>query len=121
MGKNHTFFCKKSVSYLRATRLVAGTIDEAKLRTNRALASQISTPLSSCVSSFPPSVSSNSQFSSASKVSGTDAAHGDLLEPIPSPPVSSVLGKIEFGRKLLFESYCFFDSGHPEPGHDEAW
>ena len=83
-----------------------GTVG-AKPRTNRALASQISAPLSSRVPSFPPSVPSSSQVSSASKVSGTDAAHDDLLEPITSPPVSYVLGKIEFGRKPLFELDCF--------------
>ena len=78
---------------MQATRLVPGTVG-AKPRTNRALASQISAPLSnSYVPSFPPSVPSSSQVSSASKVSGTDAAHDDLLEPISSLPVSSVLGK----------------------------
>ena len=75
-----------------------GTVG-AKPRTNRALASQISAPPSSCVPSFPPSVPNSTRFSSASKVSGTDAVYGDLLEPIPSPPVSSVSGKIEFGRE----------------------
>ena len=66
--------------------------------------------------SFPPSVSSSSQLSSASKVSGTDAAYGDLLEPIPSPPVSFVLGKIEFGRKPLFELDCFLTATALNPG-----
>ena len=47
------------------------------------------------------------RFSGASKVSGTDAAYGDLLEPIPSP-LSSVLGQVEFGKKPLFESDCFW-------------
>ncbi|CAN0191358.1 unnamed protein product, partial [Ascophyllum nodosum] len=104
MGKTLTTFpCEKSGSYMRANRLAPGSVG-AKPRTNRALASQISAPLSSCVPYFPPSVPSSSQFSSASKVSGTDAAYGDLLEPIPSPPVRFVLEKIEFGRKPLFES-----------------
>ena len=115
MGKNITFPCEKGGSYLRATRLTAGTVG-AKPRTNRALTSQISTPLCSCVPSFPPSVSRSSQVSSASKVSGTDAARNDLLEPIPSPPVSSVLGKIEFGRKPLFESDCFLTAAALNPG-----
>ena len=92
VGKNITFPCEKSGSYMRVTRLAPGTVG-AKPRTNRALASQISAPLSSCVLSCPPSVPNSSRFSSASKVSGTDAAYGDLLEPIPSPPVSSVLGE----------------------------
>ena len=70
IGKNLTFPCGKSGSYLRATRLAPGTVG-ARPRTNRALASQISTPLSSCVPSFPPSVPSSSQFSSASKISGS--------------------------------------------------
>ena len=58
MGENLTFPCEKSGSYLRATRLVSGTV-KAKPRTNRALliASQISAPLSSCVPSFPLSAS----------------------------------------------------------------
>ena len=47
---------------------------------------------------------------------GTDAAHDDLLEPISSPPVSSVLGKIEFGRKPLSESDCFFTAAALNPG-----
>ena len=115
MGKNLTFPCEKSGSYLRATPLVPDTVG-AKQRTNRALASQISAPLSSCVPSFPPSVPNSSQVSSASKVSGTDAAHDGLLEPIPSPPVSSVLGKIEFGRKPLFESNCFLTAAALNPG-----
>ena len=66
--------------------------------------------------SFPPSVPSISQVSIASKVSGTDAARDDLLEPIPSPPVSSVLEKIEFGRKPLFESDCFLTAAALNPG-----
>ena len=115
MGQNLTFPCEKGGSYLRATRLTAGT-EGAKPRTNRALASQISTPLCSCVPSFLPSVSRSSQVSSASKVSGTDAARDDLLEPIPSPPVSSVLGKIECGRKPLFESDCFLTAAALNPG-----
>ena len=115
MEQNLTFPCEKGGSYLSATRLTAGTVG-AKPRTNRALASQISTPLCSCVPSFPPSVPSSLQISSASKVSGTDAARDDLLEPIPSPPVSSVLGKIEFGRKPLFESDCFLTAAALNPG-----
>ena len=115
MGKKLTFPCEKSGSYLRATRLAPGSVG-AKPRTNRALASQISAPVSSCVPSFPPSVSSSSQFSTASKASGTDAAYGDLLEPIPSPPVSFVLEKIKFGRKPLFESDCFFTATALNPG-----
>ena len=55
-----------------------------------------------------PSVLNSSCFSSASKISGTDAAYGDLLGPAPSPPVSSVLGEIESGRKPLFEMDYFF-------------
>ena len=106
MGENLTFPCEKSGSYLRATRLAPGTVG-AKPRTNQALASQMSAPLSSCVPSFSPSVPSSLQVSSASKVSGTNTTYGDLLEPIPSSPLSSMLGKIEFGRKPLFESDCF--------------
>ena len=113
MGKSLTFPCEKSGSYLRATRLAPGTVG-AKPRANRALASQISSPLSSCVPLFPPSVPSSSK-KSASKVSGTDAVYGDLLERLPFPPVSSVLGKIDFGRKPLF------DSGRPEPRNVEPW
>ena len=116
MGKNLTFPCEKGGSYLRATRLAAGTVGANRLVTNRALASQISTPLCSCVPSFPPSVPSISQVSIASKVSGTDAARDGLLEPIPSPPVSSVLGKIVFGRKPLFESDCFLTAAALNPG-----
>ena len=102
-GGNLAFACKKRRSYLRASRLAPGTV-RAKPRTNRALiASPISTPLSSCVPPCPPRVPSSVRFSSALKVSGTDAAYGDLLEPFPSPVESSVLGKIEFGRKYLFE------------------
>ena len=73
MGNSLVFPCEKSGSYLRATRLVPVTV-EATPRTNRALTSQIYAPLNSCVPSFRPSVPSSSQFSSASKVSGTDTA-----------------------------------------------
>ena len=69
MGEKLTFPCKKNGSYSRASRLTPGTVGE-KTRTNRALASQIFTPLSSCVSSFPPSVPNSSRFSSASNVPG---------------------------------------------------
>ena len=115
MGENLTFPCEKSGSYLRATRLAPGTVG-AKPRTNQALTSQISAPLSSCVPSFSPSVPSSLQFSSASKVSGTNTTYGDLLEPIPSSPLSSILGKIEFGRKPLFESDCFLTAAVLNPG-----
>ena len=115
VGKNITFPCEKRGSYVRASRLAPGTVG-AKPGTNRVLASQISAPLSSCVPSCPPSVPNSSRFSSASKVSGTDAAYGGLLEPIPSPPVSSVLGEIEFGRKPLFESDCFLTAAALNPG-----
>ena len=74
MGENLTFPCKKSGSYLRVTRLAPGTVG-AKPRANQALASQIAAPLNSCVPSFPPNVPSSLQFSSASKVSGTDTAY----------------------------------------------
>ena len=52
VGKNLTFPCEKSGSYLRASRLAPGTVG-AKSRTNRALASQVCAALSSCVSSCP--------------------------------------------------------------------
>ena len=45
----------------------------------------------------------------SSSVSGTNSAHGDLLEPIPSHPLSCVLGEIEFGGKPPFESECISD------------
>ena len=96
------FPCEKSGSYLRASRLAPGTVG-AKARTNRALASQISTPLS--ISEPPcsqnvPSVPNSSRFSSALNVSRIDAVYDDLLEPIPSLPISYVLEEIEFGRIL---------------------
>ena len=91
LGKSLTFPCENSGSYLQASRLAPGTVG-AKQRTNRAAASQISAPLSSCVPSSSPNVSNSSRFSSASKVLGTDLAYGGFLEPIPSPPASSVLG-----------------------------
>ena len=109
VGKNLTFSCEKSISYLRASRRTPGTVG-AKARTNQALASQISTPLSSCVppcSQSVPNVPNSSRFSSASNVSGTDAAYDDLLELIPplSPLSYQVcVWEIEFGRKPLFES-----------------
>ena len=115
VAENLTFPCEKSGLYIRASRLAPGTV-KPKPRTNRALASQISAPLSSCVPSFPPSVPNSSRFSSASMVSGSDAAYSDLLEPINSPPVSSVLWEIEFGRKPLFESDCFFTAATLNPG-----
>ena len=108
MGENLTFPCEKSGSYLRASRLTPGTVG-AKARMNRALASQIYTPLRSCVppcSQSVPSVPSSSRFSTASKISGADAAYHNLQEPIPSPPLSSLLGENEFGRKPFFESEC---------------
>ena len=103
MGGNLTLPCEKSGSYLRASRLTPSTV-RVKARTNRALARQISTPLSNCVPPCSSSVPNSSRFSSASNVSWTDAAYDDLLEPFPSTLLSSVLGGIEFGRKPLFES-----------------
>ena len=64
-GKNLTFPCEKS-------RLTSGTV-RAKARTNRALASQISTLLTSCVppsSQSIPIVPNFARFSSASNVFG---------------------------------------------------
>ena len=113
--KKLTFPCDKSGSYLRASRLAPGTVG-AKTRTNRALASQISVPLSSCVPSCPPSALNTALFSSVLKASGSDAAYDDLLEPTPSPLVSSVLGEIEFERKPLFESGCSLAPAALNPG-----
>ena len=115
VGENLSFPCDKSGSYLRAIRLTPGTV-AAKAKTNRALASQISSLLSSCGLSCPPSVPNSSRFPSASNVSGTDAAYDDLLEPIPSPPISSVLGQIEFERKPLVESDCSLAAATLNPG-----
>ena len=42
-------------------------------------------------------VPDTSNVSSASQVLGTDAAYDEFLEPILFPPLSSVLGKIDFG------------------------
>ena len=61
-------------------------------------------------------MSRSSQVLSASKVSRTDAARDDLLEPISSPPVNSALGKVVFGRKPLFDSDCFFIAAALNPG-----
>jgi len=104
VGKNLTFPRVKSGSYLRASRLMPGTVG-TKRRTTLALASQISRPLNSCVPPSPPSFS----CISSSSVSGTNSAHGDLLEPIPSPPLGCVLGEIEFGGKPHFEFECMSD------------
>ena len=103
MGKNLTFPCEKSGYYLGASQHRPGTVG-AKPRTNRALASQISDPLSSCVPPSSQSVPNSPSFSSASNVPGTDAAYDDLLEPIPPPSLRPVLGKIEFWGKSFFES-----------------
>ena len=89
---------------------------KAKPRTNRALANQISIPLSSYASSCPPSVPNSSRFSSTSNVSGTDTAYDDLLEPVPSPPIRSVLSEIVSGRKPLFESDCSLAAAALNPG-----
>ena len=112
------FPCEKSGSYLRASRLAPGTVG-AKARTNRALASQISTPLS--ISEPPcsqnvPSVPNSSRFSSALNVSRIDAVYDDLLEPIPSLPISYVLEEIEFGRKSFFESDYSLAAAALNPG-----
>ena len=88
VGGNLTSHARRRI-VLASESACAGTVG-ARPRTHRALASQISAPLSSCVASCPPSVPNSSRFSSASKVSGTNAAYGYLLEPISSPPVSSV-------------------------------
>ena len=96
VGKKLTFSCETSGSYQQASRLTPGTVG-AKARTNRALASQISTPLSSCVPPCAQSVSSvlnSSRFSSASNVLRTDAVCDGLLKPIPSPPLVLCWGKL---------------------------
>ena len=85
------------------SRFASGSVG-AKRRTKRAIATQISAALNSCVPSCPPSVPNNSRFSGSLRVSGTDAAYDDLMEPVLSPPVSSVMGEIEFGRKHLTEA-----------------
>ena len=84
-----TFLCENSRSYFRASRLIPGTVG-ATPRANRALATQFSDPLNSCVPPCTQSVPSgpnSSSVSSASNFPGTDAAYDDLLEPIPSPPL----------------------------------
>ena len=62
------------------------------------------------------SIPNNSRLSSASNVPGTDVAYDDLLEPIHSPPLSSMLGGIEFGREPLFESNYFLAAAALNPG-----
>ena len=42
--------------------------------------------------------------------------YDDLLEPIPSPRLSSVLEEIEFGRKPLFELACYLAAAALNPG-----
>ena len=66
--------------------------------------------------SCPPSVPNSSRFSGSSNVSGTDAACDGLLEPIPSLPISSVLGEFECGRKPLSESDCSLAAAALNPG-----
>ena len=42
--------------------------------------------------------------------------YDDFLEPTPCPPVSSVLGEIEFGRKPLSEPDCSLAAAVLNPG-----
>ena len=118
MREDLVFPCEKSGSYLQDNRLTPGTVG-AKPRTNRVLASQISNPLSSCVPPFSesvPNVPSIPSFSSTSNIPATDTAYDDLLEPIPSPPLCSVLEGIEFERKPPFESECYLGVAALNPG-----
>ena len=98
-GENFTFPCEKSGSYLRVSACTQFCRGETKNKSSNSKSDFC--PLSSCVPSCPPSVPNSSWFSGASKVSGTDAAYDDWLEPISSPPVSSVLGEIESGGNLF--------------------
>ena len=96
--KNLNFPREKNGSYLRASRLTPGTVG-VKPRANLALATQISDPLSRCVSSVPNSSSIQniqSSIPTVPNIQRADSAHRDLLGPIPSFPLSSVLGAIEF-------------------------
>ena len=72
-------------------------VHRGKPRTNGALASQFSFPLSDCVPPYSLRIPETSNVSSAWQVPGTDAAYVEFLEPILFPPLSSVLGKIDFG------------------------
>ena len=109
IGTNLTFPRSSSGSYLRATRHSAGTVEKRKrqsdMRANDHLW-QLRHPV------LPPSYGNTSAPHSPpspenvcvagvlnyvrSNISGIVTAHDGLLELIPFPPLSSVLGEIKF-------------------------
>ena len=90
IGTNLTLPRRSSKSYLRATRLPAGTVEARKrqsdVRANNLLRQLRQSLLPLSQGTTPPLRNS--------------CVHIGLLGPIPFPPFSSVLGKIEFVGKL---------------------
>ena len=119
VGKNLTFPCEKSGSYLRASRLTPGTVEE-KARTNRALASQISTPLSSCVLPSSQSVPTRA-FQTFQGFRMCRTFRGPMQRMViccnqsPLPLLFPCWGKL-FGINSLFELDCSLAAAAMNPG-----
>ena len=105
IGANLTFPRSSSGSYLRATRLPAGTVGaERKQGDMRAtnLLRQLGHPLPPPPQEIPARRNMCSTGLHNSNVPGVIT----VLEPTPFPPLSSVLGEIKFVRKIPSRPEC---------------
>ena len=98
IGENMTYPRSSSVSYLRATRLPAGTVGgrrrQGDMRATNILR-QLRHPVRPSTQEIPPRRNMCVTGIHDSNVSGA----ATVLEPTPFPPLSSMLGEIQFVGK----------------------
>ena len=105
IGANLTFPRSSSGSYLRATRLLAGTVGtrrrQGDMRATNLLR-QLGHPIPPPTQELPPRRNMCATGLQNSNVPGLVT----VLEPTPFPPLSSVLGEIQFVGKTPYRSAC---------------
>ena len=102
IGENLTFPRSRSGSYLRATRLPAGTAGARRRQGDTNLLKQLRHPIPPPPQEIPSRRNMCATGLHDSNVSGV----ATVPEPTPCPPLSSVLGQIKFVGKTPVKPEC---------------
>ena len=98
IGENLTFPRSSSGSYLRATRLPAGTV-EARRRQGDMRATNLLRQLTHPIPRPPQEIPPRRNMCATGLHNSNVPGDVTVLEPTPFPPLSSVLGEIQFVGK----------------------
>ena len=124
IGENLTFPRSSSGSYFRATRLPAGTVG-ARRRQGDMRATSLLRQLGHPIPPLPQEIPPRRNMCATGLLNSNIPGVVTVLEPTPFPPLSSVLGEIQFVGETPSRPECRIGtppgSGCPDPRATKTW